>query len=337
MGTRKTSTRRILLILLRILADSPLWSVKTSARVCQRERVDIDLHQLELRFEALRTKSVKKERRLMASLAAIGQQLPVVVVRDDEPSHYVVVDGYKRVRALKKLRRDRTAATVWELEPVDALVLEQLMRQGEGDSCIQQGWLLVELQERFGLSQPELGRRFDKSQSWVSRRLALVRELPMPIQQSVREGKLSSHIATKLLVPMARAKTDDACRLAEAIARLELSTREAHRLHAGYVQCGARGRELLLEQPELYLRAEIEAARPLSESPSPIEQVTGELDTLAAMARRTSRHLEDGRLRRALSPDRDHIERMARLAQQRAQELFERIDSELSHAGPEHP
>lgn len=299
--------------------------------------MEIDLHQLELRFEALRTKSVKKERRLMASLALLGQQLPVVVVRDEEPSRYVVVDGYKRVRVLKKLRRDRARTTLWELKPADALVLEQLMRQGEGDSCLQQGWLLAELQDRFGLSQPELARRFDKSQSWVSRRLALVREVPAPIQGLVRAGKLTSHIATKLLVPMARAKADDACRLAEAIARLELSTRQAHRLHAGYVQCGARGRELLLEQPELYLRAEIEAALPLSESPSPIEQLTGELDALAGMARRTSRRLEDGRLRRALSPDRDHVERLARLAQRRTQELFERIDSELSHAGPKHP
>ena len=273
----------------------------------------------------------------MASLAAVGQQLPVVVVRAEDSSRYVVVDGYKRVRALRKLGRDRALTMVWELEQSEALVLEQLMRRGESDSPIQQGWLLVELQDRFGVSQEELARRFDKSPSWVSRRLALVRALPMPIQSWVREGALSSYIATKLLVPMARAKPDDACRLAEVMARLELSTRDAHRLHAGYLQCGARGRELLLEQPEVYLRAEIEAARPLSESPSPIEQVTGELDSLASMARRTFRRLEDGRLRRALSPDRDHVERMARVAQRRAQELFERIDSELSHVGPEHP
>ena len=121
---------------------------------------------------------------------------------------------------------------------------------------------------------------------------------------------------------MARAKADDACRLAEAMARLGLSCRDAHRLHAGYVQSGTRGRELLLEKPELYLRAETEAGRPLSESPSPIEQLTGELDGLAGLARRTFRRLEDGRLRRALEPDRAHVERMACLAQQRAQELL---------------
>ena len=225
----------------------------------------------------------------MASLASVGQQLPLVVVRSAEPSRYVLVDGYKRVRALRKLRQDRARSTVWELEQEEALVLEQLMRRGESDSPIQQGWLLVELQDRFGVSQQELAQRFDKSQSWVSRRLALVRELPTRIQGLVREGKLSSHIATKLLVPMARAKADDASRLAEAMARLGLSCRDAHRLHAGYVQSGTRGRELLLDKPELYLRSEQEAGRPSSESPSPIEQVTGELDALAGMSRRTFR------------------------------------------------
>ena len=193
------------------------------------------------------------------------------------------------------------------------------------------------LQDRFGMSQQELARRFDKSQSWVSRRLALVRELPTRLQELVREGRLSSHIAMKLLVPMARANADDASRLAEAMARLGLSCRDAYRLHAGFMQSGTRGRELLLEKPELYLRADTEAGRPSSESPSPIEQVTGELDALAGIARRTFRRLEDGRLRRALEPDREHVQRMARVAQRKAQDLFGRIDSELAHAGPEHP
>ena len=37
----------------------------------------------------------------MASLASMGQQLPLVVVRSEEANRYVLVDGYKRVRALR--------------------------------------------------------------------------------------------------------------------------------------------------------------------------------------------------------------------------------------------
>jgi ParB family chromosome partitioning protein len=298
--------------------------------------VQVDLHQLELRFESLRNKNASKERRLMASLLDSGQQHPLVVVEADQQSRYVVIDGYKRVRALKKLSIDQAVVTLWEVDQAEALVLEQLMRSSESSGAIEQGWLLVELQERFGLSQEELARRFDKTQSWVSRRLALVRELPEAIQHVVRDGALSSHIATKLLVPMARAKPEDACRLAELFARLQLSTREAQKLYGGYLESGERGRELLLERPELYLRAERQAALPRSEAPSPIEQLTGELETLAAICRRTLRRLADWPLRLALAPDRDQVERVAHLTRKKTQDLFDRIDSELAHVGSEH-
>ena len=81
---------------------------------------------------------------------------------------YVLVDGYKRVRALRRLHRDTVDAVTWGLSEVEALLLTRLMRSSEGDSALEQGWLLRELIERFGLSCGELARRFDKSESWVS-------------------------------------------------------------------------------------------------------------------------------------------------------------------------
>ena len=52
-----------------------------------------------------------------------------------------------------------------------------MLRGGDGDSAIEQGWLLRELMQRFGLGLDELARRFDRSTSWVSRRLGLVTDL----------------------------------------------------------------------------------------------------------------------------------------------------------------
>jgi hypothetical protein len=66
------------------------------------------------------------------------------------------------------------------------------------------GWLLEELEQRFGYSLEELARRFDRSVSWVSRRLALVELLPDGIQQQVREGQIAAQVAMKFLVPVAR-------------------------------------------------------------------------------------------------------------------------------------
>jgi ParB-like chromosome segregation protein Spo0J len=58
--------------------------------------VNVELHQLDLRYEKLRTHKPAAERKLVGSLAEIGQQVPVVVVRGAGPEQFVLVDGYKR-------------------------------------------------------------------------------------------------------------------------------------------------------------------------------------------------------------------------------------------------
>jgi ParB/RepB/Spo0J family partition protein len=165
--------------------------------------VNVELHQLDLRYEKLRTRKPETERKLVGSLAEIGQQVPVVVVHGDAPERFVLVDGYKRVRALRRLGQDLVGATCWDLGEAEALVLDRLMRTGEGATALEQGWLLHELAVRFALSLDDLGRRFARSASWVSRRLALVEELPEAIQEHVRRGELPAHAAMKHLVPLA--------------------------------------------------------------------------------------------------------------------------------------
>ena len=68
--------------------------------------MELELHQLDLRYERLRTRRPHAERRLLGSLAENGQLVPAVVIREEKTKQYIVVDGYKRVRALRKLGRD---------------------------------------------------------------------------------------------------------------------------------------------------------------------------------------------------------------------------------------
>ena len=71
--------------------------------------MELELHQLELRYERLRKRHPRAERALLASLAEIGQQVPIVVIGEVE--RFVVIDGYKRVRALRRQARDTVRAT----------------------------------------------------------------------------------------------------------------------------------------------------------------------------------------------------------------------------------
>jgi len=154
--------------------------------------MQLEFHQLDRRWEHLRVREPQRQRRLLASLADIGQQTPlVVIVSPEDRQRYLVIDGYKRIAALEQLGRDTVEATVWAMSEAEAVLLSRSLRFGPPESALEQGWLLAELERRFGYSLDELGRRFDRSASWVSRRLALVELLPEKASSS-RYGKARS-------------------------------------------------------------------------------------------------------------------------------------------------
>src|SRR5262249_46668928 len=155
-----------------------------------------------------------------------------------------------------------------------------------------------ELQGRFGLSPEELARRFERSPSWVSRRLALVHALPSSIQDQVRAGVLSAHAAMKYLVPLARANVEAACQLAAAIESLKPSSREVGVLYHGWQAGTARTRELILSSPQVYLQAQgAQAPAPAS----PAQRWLNDVGALGGIARRARRALEHGLWQQLLS------------------------------------
>lgn len=194
--------------------------------------MELELHQLDRRYETLRRRSPPHEQRLLSSLATHGQQMPIIVVAASGGERWPVIDGYKRIRAIEHLKRDVVDATSWTLPEADALILEWRMREGSASDAFEQAWLLQELRDRFELTEAELAARFDRSTSWVCRRLALLSELPEQIQQAVREDKLGAHAAMKSLVPLARANQDECLALVKALGGKKPTSRQVAALHA---------------------------------------------------------------------------------------------------------
>jgi ParB family chromosome partitioning protein len=284
--------------------------------------VEVELHQLTLRYERLRKRHPRAERALLSSLAEIGQQTPVVVVGEAE--RFVLIDGYKRVRALRRLARDVVLATRWELEEVEALLLERGLRRGSEDA-LDQAWLLAELQERFGSSLEELARRFEHSKSWVSGRLALIQCLPGSVQEQVRLGAISAHAAMKYLVPMARTEVAAAEKLAAAIVPLKATTREVALLYAGWQSGSSRTRELILCSPKLYLEAKVHSS---PAPPSAAQRFLDDLGALGGIARRALRALQGGLLPQLLESEQLEVKEAFARAKADVQRLIHRIELE---------
>ncbi|MCX6634719.1 MAG: hypothetical protein NT090_06505, partial [Acidobacteria bacterium] len=142
----------------------------------------------------------------------------------------------------------------------EALLLERSLRFSQRESALEQGWLLSEMEQRFGYGLDELARRFDRSPSWVSRRLALVDLLPEAIQQQVREGALGADLAMKYLVPgpegAPRVNLDDCQRMAAAFVQHRCDTRQAGQLYAVWREGSRLVRERILAEPELFLKTQ---------------------------------------------------------------------------------
>lgn len=265
--------------------------------------MELEIDRLDLRYEALRVRSPERDRRILASLSEWGQIVPIVVVpADGEKDRLVVVDGYRRIRALRRLRRDMVAAVEWGLPEIDALLLRRSLSVASGETSLEQAWLLEELRGRFGLSIEELARRFDRSASWVSRRLALVRELPASVQDLIRGGKIVPHAAAKHLVPMARANPEQCERLAHNMAPHRPSSREVGELYAAWRDAAPSARLRIVDMPQIFLLARSELAKKPVQAVGPRTALLDDLAAIAAISRRALRRIRDGAVLNRLAP-----------------------------------
>ncbi|HEY1161309.1 MAG TPA: ParB/RepB/Spo0J family partition protein [Terracidiphilus sp.] len=298
--------------------------------------MELEFHQLALRYERLKVVRLEAERRLLASLAEVGQQVPMVVVKENADGRFVVIDGYKRVRALRRLGRDTVTAGCWPGGEAEALIATRLVQTAEPETVLEQSWLLAELHERFGLSLEELARNFNHSVSWVSRRLALVQELPEGIQERVRRGEMGAHGAAKYLVPLARANREACLQLVEAIGATRLSSRDLGILYTAYQTGNWVTRQRLLEAPLVFLKSYKEAEAPPSVEPGPSDSLLTDLEILGSTARRARRRLRTGVLRNLPEKDRQDLAGLLDQSRREIERLSEHFHQEMGHAGPEH-
>lgn len=219
----------------------------------------LDLHRLELRFAETRLAEPRAVERLAQSIEQCGQLIACVAVpvggAPPLSERWVLIDGYRRVAALKRLGRDTAQVQVWRCELAQGLLQALACAQGRRLDPIEEALLLRELREGFGLSQHELARRSGRDVSWVNRRLTLLTGLPQECLAAVRTGTLSCWAATRVLAPVARANAAHAAALLQAAREEPLSTRELSEWFAHYQRASRPVRERMVGQPGLFLKA----------------------------------------------------------------------------------
>lgn len=219
----------------------------------------LEHHCLQLPYAPLRLQRHRLVNNLMTSLEEHGQLVPVVVVPSVN-NKWILMDGYLRVSALRRLGKDTLAAEVWACDPAEALLTLLTEHQSRAWETIEEALLLQELYTQHGLSQSSIAARMGRDQSWISRRVSLLDGLTEPMREAIISGKLSLWNATRVLVPMARAIPAHAELLLQYLLKQQISTRMLDHFYQHYQQSNQQQRFKMVSDLDLFFKAQASLA-----------------------------------------------------------------------------
>ena len=127
--------------------------------------LEIPLSEIGQSYGRLRLIHPQADARMVDSLHRFGQVFPVVVT---EGERYELIDGFKRVRALKRLGCDRVTARVLELNVhgLKAAMLDLNWKRGS-ISDLEEAMVVHSLCRDDGLSQVEVAVLVGRHKSWL--------------------------------------------------------------------------------------------------------------------------------------------------------------------------
>ena len=128
---------------------------------------DVELQRLQLRFAAARVDDARAVQRLAQSIEACGQLIACVAVGEADIAPditsdivpLVLIDGYRRVAALRQLGRDTARVECWSCTVSQALAQVLARANARAFAAIEEALLLRELMDAQRLSQREAARQ----------------------------------------------------------------------------------------------------------------------------------------------------------------------------------
>lgn len=166
---------------------------------------------------------------LAASIRTQGLVQPLIVTLDSDGT-YSIVAGERRWRAARSAGLEEVPVVIrGDLDDRSRLELALVENLQRSDlNALEEAEAYATLQEKFGLSQEEIGVRVGKGRTTITNSLRLLK-LPQEVRELLRAGRLTAGQARPLL---ALGDRERQIALAEQAVREELSARQLEQLSA---------------------------------------------------------------------------------------------------------
>jgi hypothetical protein len=212
--------------------------MSTHLKVAPAAVSDIELSQLDLRYQGHRLQQPRLEEQLLASIAQRGIQEPLQGVRGD--SGAILLNGFKRARCAVKLHLHTVPFGSWGTDEVTGIL--QLLRGARQHALhlLEQARFVDELKSERGLSVAEIAEQLSRSKAWVGLRLGLVGQLSPVVGEALFSGAFPVYSYLYSLRPFRRLKPPaDIDQFVTALRGKKLSVRQIE----GLAQAFFRGPE----------------------------------------------------------------------------------------------
>ncbi len=147
----------------------------------------IEISNLDLRYESFRLKSKKVENALLASIAESGIQEPLKGV-DHYDEKKILLDGFKRYRCAKKLNIGIVPYySFGSDEPIGVIKLIRISNT-KPLTILEQAKMIDELQRVHSMSTADIAGLLEKSKGWVSMRAGIFKEMSKYVMKKVFSG-----------------------------------------------------------------------------------------------------------------------------------------------------
>ena len=194
---------------------------------------DLELSQLDLRYQGHRFQQPRLEEQLLASIAQKGIQEPLQGVSGG--SGAILLDGFKRARCARTLQLHTVPFASWGTDEAAGIV--QLLRgaRPHGLHLLEEARFVDELRSGRGMSVAEIAQALSRSKAWVSLRLGLVGQLSPTVREALFSGAFPVYSYLYSLRPFRRLKpAAEIDQFVTALRGKQLSVRQIEGLAQGF-------------------------------------------------------------------------------------------------------
>jgi hypothetical protein len=196
---------------------------------------ELELSQLDLRYEGYRMKNAGLEERLLGSIAQRGIEEPLEGVEVQELS--VLLNGFKRYRCARKLQIRIVPYTSLGADEVVAIMNLLRLSNNRTLSLLEQAAFIDELKNTRHLSVAEIARELSRSKSWVSMRAGLIAEMSATVREQLFSGAFpvySYMYTVRQFMRLSGVSFEQVEPFILAVSGKKLSVREIEQLAHGY-------------------------------------------------------------------------------------------------------